>query len=162
MSILYQVIFLLLNYYKNKKMRILFLIDGLGSGGMQRRFVQLVKGLNEAGYTDLYLINTRDIVGYTEIFDYSINYEFMDRKKLGFAFKFVFRVREINPDIIQPRIDISAAWTNIAYYFCKKKPIYIGAFIADCNYFKHALWSKIVMRWAYFCLLKLFRIVLLV
>ena len=40
------------------------MFDGLGRGGRERRFVQLVKGLNEAGYKDLYLINTRDIIEY--------------------------------------------------------------------------------------------------
>ncbi len=130
-------------------MRILFIIDGLGRGGRERRFVQLVRGLNEAGYNELFLINTRNILDYTEILDYEIKYEFMDRKAFGFSFKFIKRVREIKPDIIQPWIDISAAWANIAYYFCKTKPIYISSFIADCNYFKHALWSKLVMKWAY-------------
>ena len=54
-------------------MRILFMFDGLGRGGRERRFVQLVKGLNEAGYKDLYLINTRDIIEYKEILDYDID-----------------------------------------------------------------------------------------
>lgn len=130
-------------------MRILFLIDGLGRGGRERRFVQLVRGLNEAGYNDLYLINTRNIIDYTEILDYKIKYECMDRKSMSFAIDFIKRIKEIKPDIIQPWIDISAAWANIAYYFCKPKPIYISAFIADCNYSMHAFWSKLVMRWAY-------------
>ncbi len=130
-------------------MRILFLIDGLGRGGRERRFVQLVRGINEAGYNDLYLINTRDVIDYTEILDYDINYEFMDRKAFGFALKFIKRIKEIQPDIIQPWIDITAAWANIAYYFCRPKPIYISSFVADCNYSLHAFWSKLVMHWAY-------------
>ena len=39
-------------------MKILFLFDGLHRGGRERRFVQLVKGLNEKGYTDLYMISS--------------------------------------------------------------------------------------------------------
>lgn len=130
-------------------MRILFLIDGLGRGGMQRRFVQLVKGLNEHGYTDLFLINTRDIWDYKEILGYDIRREFMDRRARGFIFRFINRVKEIKPDIIQPWSDVDAAYANIAYCFCKKKPAYVSAFIADCNYFKHDAKSKVVMRWAY-------------
>ncbi len=130
-------------------MRILFLFDGLGRGGRERRFVQLVKGLNNAGYNDLYLINTRNILDYTEILNYNINYETMDRKAIGFAVNFIRKLREIKPDIIQPWIDISAAWANIAYYFCNPKPIYLSSFISDCDYSSHALWSKIVMRWSY-------------
>ena len=78
-------------------MRRLVLRDGLGRGGMQRRFVQLVKGLNEQGYTDLFLINTRDIWDYKEILSYNIHREFMDRRARGFIFRFINRVKEIKP-----------------------------------------------------------------
>lgn len=54
-------------------MRILYLFDGLVRGGRERRFVQLIKGLNKVGYNDLYLINTRNIIEYTEIYNYNIN-----------------------------------------------------------------------------------------
>lgn len=130
-------------------MRILFMFDGLGRGGRERRFVQLVKGLNEAGYKDLYLINTRDIVEYKEILDYDIHIEFMDRHKKSFFMKLIRRINMIQPDVIQPWIDVNAAHLDIAYCFLKHKPVYISSFIADCNYFKHSLWSKIAMRISY-------------
>lgn len=125
------------------------MFDGLGGGGRERRFVQLVKGLNEAGYKDLYLINTRDIVDYKEIRDYDIHIEFMDRRKPSFYFSLIKRLNELRPDVVQPWIDVNAAHLDIAYWFCKKKPLYISSFIADCNYFKHPLWSKVAMRIAY-------------
>ena len=90
-------------------MRILFMFDGLGRGGRERRFVQLVKGLNEAGYKDLFLINTRDIIEYKEIFDYDIHIEFMNRRKKSFIFSLIKRINEIKPDVIQPWIDVNAA-----------------------------------------------------
>lgn len=130
-------------------MRILFMFDGLGRGGRERRFVQLVKGLNESGYNELYLINTRDIIEYREILDYAIHIEFMDRHKKSFYFSLIKRINEINPDVIQPWIDVNAAHLDIAYWFLKKKPVYICSFIADCNYFKHSLWSKCAMRISY-------------
>ena len=130
-------------------MRILFMFDGLGRGGRERRFVQLVKGLNEAGYKDLYLINTRDIIEYKEILDYDIHIEFMDRHKKSFFMKLIRRINMIQPDVIQPWIDVNAAHLDIAYCFFKHKPVYISSFIADCNYFKHSLWSKIAMRISY-------------
>ena len=130
-------------------MRILFMFDGLGRGGRERRFVQLVKGLNEAGYNDLYLINTRDIIEYSEILDYDIHVEYMDRHNKGFYFSLIKRINDIKPDVIQPWIDVNAAHLDIVYWFLKKKPVYISSFIADCNYFKHSLWSKIAMRISY-------------
>ena len=130
-------------------MRILFMFDGLGRGGRERRFVQLVKGLNEAGYKDLYFINTRDIIEYKEIFVYDIHVEFIDRHKKGFYKKLIHRINEIRPDVVQPWIDVNAAHLDIAYFFLKKKPAYISSFIADCNYFKHPLWSKMAMRISY-------------
>ena len=130
-------------------MRILFMFDGLGRGGRERRFVQLVKGLNEAGYKDLYLINTRDIIEYKEILDYDIHIEFMNRRKKSFYFSLIKRINEIKPVVIQPWTDVNAAHLDIAYWFLKKKPVYISSFIADCNYFKHSLGSKIAMRISY-------------
>ena len=132
------------------KMRILFMFDGLGRGGRERRFAQLVKGLNRAGFTDLFLINTRNIIEYNEILNYNIHIEFIDRKINGGFFPILKRINEIKPDIIQPWTDINAAILDIAYPFLKKRPIYISSFIADCNYNKHPLWSKIAMRIAYY------------
>lgn len=126
------------------------MFDGLGRGGRERRFVQLVKGLNEAGYSDLFLINTRDIVEYKEIFDYKINIDFIDRKKIKGYLSIIKRINEIKPDIIQAWTDVNAAILNIAFPFIKKKPIFISSFIADCNYKKHPLWSKIAMRISYY------------
>lgn len=130
-------------------MRILFMFDGLGCGGRERRFVQLIKGLNKNEYNDLYLINTRNIIEYEEIFDYNIHIELINRHKKGFYYSFIKRINEIKPDVIQPWTDVNALHLDIAYFFLQKKPIYISSFIADCNYFKHSLWSKCAMRVAY-------------
>lgn len=130
-------------------MRILFMFDGLGCGGRERRFVQLIKGLNKNEYNDLYLINTRNIIEYEDILSYNIHIEFIDRHKNGFYHSFIKRVNEIKPDIVQPWTDVNALHLDIAYFFLQKKPVYISSFIADCNYFKHSLWSKCAMRVAY-------------
>ncbi len=130
-------------------MRILFLFDGVGRGGRERRFVQLVKGLNHAGYNDLYLINTRDLLEYSELQDYNITIEYLNRHQVMFLSRLIKRIRYINPDVVQPWIDIDAFYMNIAYYFLPKNVVYISSFIADCNYHKHALWSKLTMAWAY-------------
>lgn len=125
------------------------MFDGLARGGRERRFVQLVKGLNKFGYTDLFLINTRNIIEYREILDYSIHVEFIDRHKKNFYFKLLKRINEIRPDIVQPWIDVNAAHLDLVYYFLKKRPVYISSFIADCNYVKHSFVSKVAMRIAY-------------
>lgn len=125
------------------------MFDGLVRGGRERRFVQLVKGLNNAGHNDLYLINTRDIIEYKEIFNYNINVYFLDRHKKGFYFSLIKQINTIKPDIVQPWIDVNAAQLNIVYWFLRRKPFYISSFIADCNYRKHSFISKLAMRIAY-------------
>lgn len=130
-------------------MRVLYLFDGLARGGRERRFVQLIKGLNKRGYYDLYLINTRNIIEYKEIFNYNIHIEFIDRHKRDFLKSLIERINEISPDIVQPWIDVSAAHLDLVYFFLKRRPIYISSFIADCNYSRHSILSKIVMRIAY-------------
>lgn len=131
-------------------MRILFMFDGLGRGGRERRFVQLIKGLNKAGFTDLFLINTRNIIEYQDISNYDIQIEYINRKTIKGILSIINQINEIKPDIIQPWTDVNAAILNIAYPFLKKRPTYISSFIADCNYSKHPLWSKIAMRIAYY------------
>ena len=98
-------------------MRILFMFDGLGCGGRERRFVQLIKGLNKNEYNDLYLINTRNIIEYEDILSYNIHIEFIDRHKNGFYHSFIKRVNEIKPDIVQPWTDVNALHLDIAYFF---------------------------------------------
>lgn len=125
------------------------MFDGLSRGGRERRFVQLVKGLNDAGYKDLYLINTRDIIEYKEILNYDIHIEFMNRHSKGFYLRLIKWINSIKPDVVQPWIDVNAAHLDVTYWFLKKKPVYVSSFIADCNYFKHPLWSKVAMRISY-------------
>ena len=60
-------------------MKILFLFDGLHRGGRERRFVQIIKGLNEKGYTDLYMISSLDSITYEEIYNYQINISIIKR-----------------------------------------------------------------------------------
>ena len=61
--------------------KILFIWDGLFLGGMERRFIQLVKGLNKNGYGDLYLLMLRDELAYEEIKDCNIKITILHRTK---------------------------------------------------------------------------------
>ena len=115
-------------------MRILFLIDGLHRGGKERRVVQLIKGLNEKGYNDLYMISSLDSITYEEIYDYHINISIISRKEKKFFPRLIKKINEISPDIIQTWSLISSFHYNCIRFLCKKRPKYICSYISDCNY----------------------------
>ena len=54
-------------------MKILILINNLESGGMQRRMIELVKGLNLRKGVELKLVVFSDIIHYQEIYDLDIS-----------------------------------------------------------------------------------------
>jgi len=131
-------------------MRILFLFDGLHRGGRERRFVQIVKGLNEKGYTDLYMISSLDSITYEEIYNYHINISIISRKEKHFYSRLIKRINEISPDIIQTWSLVSTCYYDVVRYLCKKRPVYINSFISDCNYKKLSLCRRINVRASYF------------
>ena len=131
-------------------MKILFLFDGLHRGGRERRFVQLVKGLNEKGYIDLYMISSLDSITYEEIYNYHINISIISRKEKNFYSRLIKRINEISPDIIQTWSLVSTCYYDVVRFLCKKRPVYINSFISDCNYKRLSLCKKINVRASYF------------
>ena len=131
-------------------MKILFLFDGLHRGGRERRFVQLVKGLNEKGYTDLYMISSLDSITYEEIYNYHIIISIISRKEKNFYSRLIKRINEISPDIIQTWSLVSTCYYDVVRFLCKKRPVYINSFISDCNYKRLSLCKKINVRASYF------------
>lgn len=130
-------------------MRILFLFDGLHRGGRERRFVQLIKGLNEKGYTDLYMISSLDSITYEEIYNYHINISIISRKEKNFYSRLIKRINEISPEIIQTWSLVSTCYYDAVRFLCKKRPVYINSFISDCNYQKLSLFERVNVRTSY-------------
>ena len=85
-----------------RRIRILYLIDGLGPGGTERRLVQLLKGLDREVFSPKLILLT-DIVHYEEVYDLDLEVIKLDRK-IRFDPLIFFRLHKIcrnwRPDII--------------------------------------------------------------
>ncbi|TNF49392.1 MAG: glycosyltransferase [Bacteroidetes bacterium] len=132
-------------------MRIVIINDMLWGGGRERRIVQLIAGLNEAGYNDIHLVLLDDRIDYPQIHDLNVtitkiirssNKDWSVFKKLRALFK------EIKPDVVN-------TWSFMSTFYaapiCKLMGIKcIGAFIVDCNnpkFFSLNGFAKIIGFW---------------
>lgn len=117
-------------------MRIAFVIDSFNRGGKERRCLQLIQGLNEAGYHEVMLIVVNNDVEYDEIYDTSARIVIIDRKNKG---KSNWRsIKELNGHLQSFRPNIVMAWSRMSASFVdfirlRYKFHYIVGYIADCN-----------------------------
>ncbi len=115
-------------------MKIVLINDMLWGGGRERRIVQLISGLNEAGYTDIHLILLDDRIDYIQVYDLDVTITKIIRttnKDLSVFKKLFVLLKEINPDVVNPWSFMS---TFYAAPICKILNINcIGSFIVDCN-----------------------------
>jgi glycosyltransferase involved in cell wall biosynthesis len=85
-------------------MKILFFIEGLLSGGKERRLVELIKGLKQYPNIEMELVLTKKEIVYDEIFDTGIKIHYAVRKGIKkdprLFYKFYQIVKRSNPDII--------------------------------------------------------------
>ena len=84
-------------------MRIVIINDMLWGGGRERRIVQLISGLNDAGYNDIHLILLDDRIDYNQIYDLQVSITKIGRtsNKDFSVFKRLYSLlKEINPDIV--------------------------------------------------------------
>jgi len=114
--------------------RILFLIDSLSGGGKERRLIQLIKGLNDRGFRQLYLISLSDIIDYPFIAEYQVQVKVLKRsikKDPGMFLKLYREVKNIRPDVVH-------SWSIMTAFYaspvCRLLHIpHIAGFVADCN-----------------------------
>lgn len=84
-------------------MKILFAIDGLGAGGKERRFVELVKYLHSQGAMDLEVVVMNEKVHYKDLLSVDIPVHYLLRKKRfdpTIFYKFYRLVKKTKPSII--------------------------------------------------------------
>lgn len=84
-------------------MKILFFINGLSSGGKERRLVELMKGLKTFPGIEFELITMSRQIDFKEVYDMNIKIHFLIRrsKKDLFVFKKLYSLcKEIKPDFI--------------------------------------------------------------
>lgn len=119
---------------KEKNTRILFLIDSLNGGGKERRLVQLIKGLNDRGFNQLYLISLSDINDYPFIINYNVKLIITKRKIKWDPTMFLNLyklIKKNKPDIVHSWSIMTSFYISI---ICKMLNIpHISGFVADCN-----------------------------
>ena len=112
-------------------MKILYIIDALGPGGAERRFVQLIKGLNPERFSTMVVLLT-DIVHYEEIYELDTEVVKLERKvkKDPLIFFRLFSIcRRWKPDIVHAWGSMSAVYAGPVAKMLRIK--LINAMIAD-------------------------------
>ncbi len=79
-------------------MKILLLVDSLSSGGMQRRLIELIKGLRNYSDVQLQLVVFSDKIHYKEVFD------------LGIPVQILKRVPKRNPKVFYRLYKLCKSW----------------------------------------------------
>ena len=133
-------------------MRITFIIESFKRGGKERRCLQLIQGLNKAGYQDVQIIVVNNNIEYPEIFDTTAKIEILDRKDKGLSHLQTYKaikkcICEFNPDIVQAWGELSMFYTSLIRL--TKKFTYICANVADCNKLAPLSFRNIVCRISY-------------
>ena len=134
-------------------MRIAFIIESFQRGGKERRCVQLIQGLNKAGYSDIQLIIVNnDNIEYPEIYDTTAQIVIVNRKENGLSHLQTYRaikkaLSEFNPDIVQAWGELSMMYISLIRL--TKKFTYICANVADCRKLSRFSIRNIICRLSY-------------
>lgn len=115
-------------------MKITHILDTFGGGGKERRCLQLIQGLNKAGYNDIQIILINKGIAYKELHECNCQIIEIDRKGKGLGFIATIKelkkhINSFSPDIVQVWGMMSAFFTNIAFPFHKFK--FIASYVAD-------------------------------
>jgi len=113
-------------------MRILFFIDNLMSGGKERRFVELLKGLKTFPAIEFEIVVMNEDIYYKEVFDLDTKVHLLERrikKDLSVFKKFYKICKEYRPDLVHSWDDMTAI---ISIFTCKLLKIkLVNGLIAD-------------------------------
>ena len=117
-------------------MRISYILDTFGGGGKERRCLQVIQGLNKAGYNDIQVVVINDNVAYKELYETSAKIEIVDRKNKGLnqlqTAKVLYTLlKEFHPDVVQAWGLMSAGVVLLVKPFIKFK--FLASYVAD-NY----------------------------
>lgn len=108
-------------------MKILFFIDSLRSGGKERRFVELLKGLSNDKSYDFEIVLIKNDIHYKDIHDLGIKVHIIPRKYFKkdptIFFKFYKISKKYNPDIIHVWGNMVAIYAIPTKLFQNKKMI---------------------------------------
>lgn len=95
-------------------MKILFFIENLGSGGKERRLVELIKNLSLTGNYQMELVLTKNKLHYEEIHNTGIKIHYVIRKSFKkdprLFYKFYTIAKKFKPDILH-------TWGNLVTFY---------------------------------------------
>lgn len=119
-------------------MKILFFVSGLGAGGKERRFTELMKALKYHENIEFELVIMSHDVHYEEVFDLNVKIHYLIRKvkKDPFVlYRFMKLCRSINPDIVHCWDTMTATYCA---FTCKILGIkLVNGMISDAQYQKN-------------------------
>lgn len=133
-------------------MRITFILESFKRGGKERRCLQLIQGLNKAGYRDIQVIFVNNQIEYPEIHETSAKIIIIDRKSKGLSHYQTYKVvkqaiSEFKPDVVQAWGELSMMYASIVRL--TQKFVYICSNVADCNKLSRFSFRNIVCRISY-------------
>ncbi len=134
---------------ENSHAKILFICDGLGGGGKERRLVQLIKGLNDFHYGELYLLLTRNVVKYKEVEKYNVKITYISRFCWNFVYKYLKFINHIQPEFIQIWSEVPLFYFNPILPFVSKDCSVSLSSAADCNFQFKPILKRIFYSFSY-------------
>jgi len=122
-------------------MNIIFFIDGLLTGGRERRSVQLLKGLCEDENNNVHLVLTRNLIEFKEIYSTRTQIHYIDRKQSFFktCCDIYSLTKKTKADVVVSWIAICSVYLNVVWLFSHFKYVignsYAGieAYGIPCN-----------------------------
>ena len=121
-------------------MKVTFVIDTLNGGGKERRCLQIIQGLNNAGHYDIQLIILNNGIAYPEIYNTTAQIVIIDRKGRRISNRQM--IRELKKHFEQFKPNIVQVWNRMSAFYVNLVKIrfglhlrfkYIVAFVADCD-----------------------------
>lgn len=104
-------------------MRTLFFINDLGSGGKERRLVELIKGLSKFPEMEMDIVLTRDVIHYPDIHKLNIRIHYTIRKNFKkdprIFYQFYQIAKKVQPDIIH-------VWGNLVAIYAIPAKVLLG------------------------------------
>ena len=104
-------------------MKILYFIENLGSGGKERRLVELIKKISQYPDVSVEIALMKDEIHYKDIHNYDVKIHLLERKGLKkdprIFFKFFRLVRKVQPNIIH-------VWGNMVAIYSIPARILLG------------------------------------
>ena len=138
--------------FKLDIMRVSFIIESFRRGGKERRCLQLIQGLNKAGFRDIQVIFVNNNIEYPEIYDTDADIKIIGRKDKGLSHIQTYKaikksICEFKPDIVQAWGELSMMYVSLIRLTYKFK--YICSNVADCNRLSTFSTRNIICRFSY-------------